>query len=326
MNDEVNPTPLPQSVARDEFIASLSQKISSILGSLIPRDSSVALVDFPNHANVGDSSIWLGERAYLDSIGVSIVYTCDQSNYSQLELTRRLKDGTILIHGGGNLGDLWPHHQHLREAIVKAFPQNKIIQLPQSIFFKDKINLKRATDVLNGHPDLTLLIREKQSFEFARNEFEARCILCPDSAFMLGSFDRPLPPRKEILWLSRTDSELRGGLFPSIGEDVEKTDWLEETELVIEANQSTLETYDSLAKKRLIRGYCILSIGKIVITDRLHGHILSLLLGIPHIILDNNYGKVKSFYETWTKDSESAHWANSPIEALALARAYLRGL
>ncbi len=331
LNDAANPMALPQSIAREDLITSLSRKISGILSPLIPRGSSVALVDFPNHPNVGDSMIWLGERSYLDSIGVSIVYACDHSNYSQGELTTRLKDGIILIHGGGNFGDLYPHHHSLREAVVKAFPQNKIIQLPQSIFFKDRTNLERAVDVLDGHPDFTLLAREKQSFEFARNEFHARCILCPDSAFMLGALDRPktlllsslfAPSRKEILWLSRTDGESRGGSFPPIGPKVERTDWLEEPKLIVEPNRSTLEAYDFLAKERMRRGSRLLSRGNIVITDRLHGHILSLLLGIPHIILDNSYGKMKSFYETWTKDVTSVHWADSPEEALALARSY----
>jgi exopolysaccharide biosynthesis protein PssK len=37
-----------------------------------------------------------------------------------------------------------------------------------------------------------------------------------------------------------------------------------------------------------------------VITDRLHAHILCLLMDIPHVVVDNSYGKVRSFVETWT--------------------------
>jgi pyruvyl transferase EpsO len=79
-------------------------------------------------------------------------------------------------------------------------------------------------------------------------------------------------------------------------------------------------TFAPLAKQRLARGCRILSSGRVVITDRLHGHILSLLLGIPHVLLDNSYGKVRSFYESWTKSSDHAVWANSPREALERAR------
>jgi pyruvyl transferase EpsO len=56
-----------------------------------------------------------------------------------------------------------------------------------------------------------------------------------------------------------------------------------------------------------------------VVTDRLHGHILSVLLGIPHVVLDNSYGKVRSFYETWTAQSDLVDWADSPAEAVHLA-------
>jgi exopolysaccharide biosynthesis predicted pyruvyltransferase EpsI len=39
---------------------------------------------------------------------------------------------------------------------------------------------------------------------------------------------------------------------------------------------------------------------RVIITNRLHGHILCILLGIPHVFLANGYHKNESFYETWT--------------------------
>jgi pyruvyl transferase EpsO len=41
-----------------------------------------------------------------------------------------------------------------------------------------------------------------------------------------------------------------------------------------------------------------------VITTRLHGHILSTLLGIPHIFPPGPYRKMESFFHTWTNDVE----------------------
>jgi len=60
--------------------------------------------------------------------------------------------------------------------------------------------------------------------------------------------------------------------------------------------------FRNLAQNRLDRGVKLLSSAEFVITDRLHGHILCLLLGIPHIALDNSYGKLSGFISTWTKD------------------------
>jgi len=39
---------------------------------------------------------------------------------------------------------------------------------------------------------------------------------------------------------------------------------------------------------------------RLVITNRLHGHLLCLLLGIPHVLLPSPYQKMRSFYSTWT--------------------------
>lgn len=43
--------------------------VKGVLDPLIPHSSSIALFDFPNYANVGDSLIWLGEEAYLKDRG-----------------------------------------------------------------------------------------------------------------------------------------------------------------------------------------------------------------------------------------------------------------
>src|SRR3546814_13361207 len=57
-----------------------------------------------------------------------------------------------------------------------------------------------------------------------------------------------------------------------------------------------------LAEWRFQRGLAMLSTGERVVTDRLHAHILSLLLDIPHVLLDNSYGKVAGFADQWTGD------------------------
>jgi len=84
-------------------------------------------------------------------------------------------------------------------------------------------------------------------------------------------------------------------------------------------------TYQPLARQRLDYGCRVLNSARTVITDRLHGHILCMLLGIPHLLLDNSNGKIKNFHETWTAESPLARWADSPDEAAALAAAWRDG-
>jgi pyruvyl transferase EpsO len=66
-----------------------------------------------------------------------------------------------------------------------------------------------------------------------------------------------------------------------------------------------------------------LSLGRIVITDRLHGHIFCLMLGIPHVLLNDDDGKNWNFYETWGRQSGLCRLARTPADAWALARSAL---
>jgi pyruvyl transferase EpsO len=57
----------------------------------------------------------------------------------------------------------------------------------------------------------------------------------------------------------------------------------------------------------------------VVITNRLHGHILCGLLGIKHFLSDNSYGKLRACFETWTHGLSTAIWCESQEEALQRA-------
>jgi exopolysaccharide biosynthesis protein PssK len=326
---------------RFTLIASLTATIERTLGALLPPRSRVALLDFPAYTNVGDSAIWLGERAALAALGVGPpCYTSDIETYDRDELARRVGRGSILLSGGGNLGDLWERHQRFREDVLGAFPENPVVQLPQSIHFHSRAALARARRVLDGHPRLTLCVRERRSLELARNEFRTPSVLCPDMAFCLGPLERPAPATRPVLWLSRSDIEaLPGrGPEPEPSSGAGRVDWLDEAPSLLTRIHARLgqrlarrawprallraalsATYGPLARRRLARGCGLLAAAGTVVTDRLHGHILCLLLGIPHVLLDNSYGKVSSFYETWTRDSDLVRWGGSGVEAVALA-------
>ncbi len=46
-----------------------------------------------------------------------------------------------------------------------------------------------------------------------------------------------------------------------------------------------------------------------LVTDRLHGMVLAHLLGVQCEVMDNRWGKVKSFYDTWYRDEPSVRWS-----------------
>ena len=300
-----------------------------------------ALVDFPDHSNVGDSAIWVGELAWLAESGLRIRYRCDTKSYNRRHLERAARTGVILIHGGGNLGDIYRRHQRLRESVIRDFPDRPIIQLPQTVHFRDAEALVRTRRVFDAHPNLTLLVRDQPSLDLARREFRAPSLLCPDMAFYMGPLAAERPPDIDVLWLRRQDREAVDQAGPAL-RDLLVCDWLDERIPVLRHVRDALRplatreprsvpvlgrvvgaAYDLQARRRLRVGCQLLARGRVVITDRLHGHILCLLLGIPHVLLDNNYGKVRRFHDTWTADAPQVRWAESPPDALTAARTLL---
>jgi len=334
----------PAEEPRAELLSRLDRELASVLGPLVPAGARCALLDLPTHGNVGDSAIWLGEKAYLRRIGASVVHVCDAAGYARAALRDRLGDGVVLLHGGGNLGDLWPLHQRLREQVIADFPDHRIVQLPQTIRFTQRSNLERAREVFDGHPRLTLLVRDRESLAAARGEFKTPSLLCPDMAHALPALSRP-PAEQEIVWLLRDDVEARDGgarrrEVPSVDWRSEEDSWRRRLDRFLTEDWSWRaparwtrplvaplhdRVRDAVVRRRVERGCALLGRGRAVVTDRLHGHLLCLVLGIPHVLLDDGYGKLRSYHETWTRPCRLARWARTVEEASALAADLARG-
>ncbi|MCC6932449.1 MAG: polysaccharide pyruvyl transferase family protein [Deltaproteobacteria bacterium] len=82
--------------------------------------------------------------------------------------------------------------------------------------------------------------------------------------------------------------------------------------------------FSRLASLKFQAACQLLSSARAIITDRLHGHILALLLGKPLVFLNNNNGKLKNFYQTWTRDHPLVHFATSHEETISITIAPLR--
>jgi pyruvyl transferase EpsO len=301
-----------------------------------------ALLDFPCFPNVGDNAIWLGTRAVLTAIGMpSPAYTSDNRTFEPDVLARLVGDGPILLLGGGNFGDLFRKHQRLREQVVATFPTNPIVQLPQTIRFKGPDAREATRRAFSSHRNLKVLVRDAESLATATRDLHLDAALCPDLAFGVGRAGAQPNVRGRILWLSRYDS-WRLHVPPPPDADLVVADWPRERpslrRIYVRFLSSRIRRgrakgtrernalsalYDPLARWRLARGWDRLAEGSVVVTDRLHGHILSTLSGTPHVLLDDRTGKVRAFHETWTRGLDGVRWADDGAEALVLARRML---
>jgi pyruvyl transferase EpsO len=322
-------------------VETLQRALERVLEPLVPPDRPVALLDVPAHTNVGDHAITLGELEYLRERGNQVRYVCSLHDFSPSRLRERLGDGAILIHGGGNVGDLWPHHQQFRERVLAEFPATRVVQLPQSIRFESDESLERARSAFGGHGDFTLLVRDREGLAFARQHFDCPSELCPDSAVELGAQERRGEPDTDVLVLARADHETSAPLAFGPDAGVETADWIDESSsrfrarrrFAVEVGAKARRTrgsyallspfvrraYEAIARDRVEFGLALLSRGRVVITDRLHGHVLCLLLGIPHVIHDAGYGKVAGFHAAWTSGFPDVRVSDTQPGALEAA-------
>lgn len=314
-----------------------SEQIHAALGPLIPPGAPLVLLDFPKYSNVGDSAIWLGELAYLRRYQrrSRLLWTADADLMNWPVLPVLPPDAVILLHGGGNFGDLWPYHQQHREYILRQYPQHRIIQLPQTLYFQDAANQDRCRQVLRDHPDFHLLVRDEASLALAADLRHGDVALCPDMALCLDNLPRRRPVH-DMVTLLRNDKERRPEPASPLPDGVILTDWptvdtpfyAHRLDDWLARHRQTLRCVQPyvhylLARRRLHVGCQLLTAGRVVITDRLHGHILCTLLGIPHVVLDTAYGKISHFRERWQTGTTLCQAATTRAEAFAKAQALL---
>ena len=300
----------------------LGEKFAQVIGPLLQGAQDYALLDFPRHNNIGDAAIYLGEIDVLEALtGKRAAYVADLSSYRS-DVETFCPEGPVLLHGGGNFGDFWPHHHEFRLRMLEELSHRRVIQLPQSLHFEPGGMLERTKRAIGAHRDFTLCVRDMASKELAEREFECPVVLAPDAAHCIDQV-LTAPPQDRIAALVRTDKEIAfEGLEPLMAPHGPVFDWplhdvsvFFETETWFERQyfqrlqwqfpRSTRlmayreQTFRRRAQSLVDRGTVMLSQADYIVSDRLHGHILCLLLGKTHIALDSLSGKVGAYIAQW---------------------------
>ncbi|EEB06382.1 pyruvyl transferase Pvg1 [Schizosaccharomyces japonicus yFS275] len=278
-----------------------------------------AIINFPDYPNKGDSAIYVGERELLKDLGIETVYMCASLNdYSREALQNSLegKDPKLVamaFQGGGNFGDLYPDHQALRMQVARDFPDIRIVSFPQSIWFNSEDYLNQTREVYSAHSDLRLAARDRESYGRGVNYFGLTndLALVPDIVFYLGPHPelRNQEVTTDVLVLARRDNEggqkhgneqLYTSQFSAANLTYRIDDWLDWDPPSATDPEATFE------QKGLDRYYAgteFLARSNYLIADRLHAHVLSLLLGIPHVVVETSkMGKVRQYHYTWLRD------------------------
>ncbi|CAG5126917.1 unnamed protein product, partial [Candidula unifasciata] len=314
-----------------EIVEEAQRILVNLMEDLLGKARHVMLIDIPVQENKGDPAIAAGEVLLLEKLNKTIVFHCE-THYCETapalktasEISQKyLKDDlVILMHGGGNIVG-YAFEDRIRRKYIEAFPERQCILFSQSIWLHEgySSNLEFARETYSNRSNLVILLRDQQSLEIAKNNFRGiKLILAPDLAFCIGMIPRQMPPLYDIVWLRREDSEKSSFTFPKIPKNItfDVGEWLKWR---TNTGRQTMETVFLVAAE----GFQFLQRGRIVVTERLHGHILSTLLNIPHVIIDNPpYLKLSSFHKTWTQGLSNTVLVSNGSLALDAALELLR--
>jgi pyruvyl transferase EpsO len=303
-------------VPNDVLMCQLSaehSRIKELIG-----DAPVNYVGMPLHGNIGDLLIMLGTLTFFEKYNVNVKIKSAMFNFSPSWVA---PGDVVVFHGGGNFGDLYYRgHQQIRERLICSLKNNRIVILPQTIYFKSESAYEKCYKIMSSHPDLHICVRDRRSFALAE-KITKNVYLLPDMAHQLWPISRRENSKDAVLGLIRTDSEIGSRISVHLDRCTDwpelvagRAIWIKQLHTVMRIlhlfgmDRSLVKHEMNLwvfCSKRLVSEAIKLFSGyNAIVTDRLHGHILACLMAIPNYVFDNSYGKNRAYVRDWTFTSE----------------------
>ncbi|XP_012941009.1 uncharacterized protein LOC101845863 [Aplysia californica] len=317
--------------SNEALILEAQRILLNMLRDLLGKARHVMLFEIATYSNKGDPAISVGEAMLLRKLNVTVVYYCETKHCTaeSVERARKISESyeqdelVILMQGGGNL--VGYHNVDLvRERVLNAFPTRTKVLFSQSIWLNKFNNesLLHCQKIYSNRPNFVMFLRDRQSLGIAQENFKGiKHVLAPDMAFGIGMLPRQLPPAFDVIWLKRGDKESPGYTTDDLPKNISFTYHVSDY-LRWQSNKGATDMETSFLIATA--GLQFLQRGRVLITDRLHGHILSTLLNIPHVLLDNPpFLKLSSFHKTWTASQSNVVLVTDKHQAVREAQKLL---
>ncbi len=275
----------------------------------------------PLHGNLGDSAIVMAEKNFISKFSYTPVeLTSDEifGKYARVLKYIITPRDTILLHGGGNMGDEWFSEEWSRRQFISKHPNKKIVIFPQTIHYSDSPDgYKKSCEsiVYYNRPNVTIVAREKPSYVIMKSLYpQANILLTPDIVLSSDPYRFNIK-RKNVLLCMRRDSEksitesdeiLLQKALNDFGLNYSYTDTVIPRNVSKSSRESEVES-----KLKELAG------AKLVITDRLHGMIFCAITETPCIVLSNYNHKVKGTYN-WISYLPYVKYADSIEKAISM--------
>jgi len=265
-----------------------------------------ALTPPPYLKNIGDHAQVVAIRLWLQKHFPELpVIELDKNESKKfLPALKQLVQPSDLffLHSGGNLGDRGIWSESIRRLVISSFPQNKIVSLPQTIYFSDtptgRTERENTRRIYATHPNLTVIGRDPQSGELAKELFpKAQTFCMPDFVLSLPprQSDRKNNPPKVLLCLRLDDEsalnvEQRKEIAEKLPYDCTYFDTTIANPIKVNERKDVIE-----------RTLDLFQAADVVVTDRYHGLIFTVLCRKPCVVLPTVDHKLTSAMH-WFKE------------------------
>ena len=263
-------------------------------------ENSIILLGTPLHKNLGDHLIAEAEKLFLQDCypekNIFEIPTEVFMHYKEFIQANVNKDIPVFITGGGWMGTLWKEDEEIMQSMLEIFHECKIVILPQTIYYEKRTSLlDKANQVMNKCENLKICVRDEASYEFAKKYFEAgRIMLAPDMG-LYYTCDKTDIERKGVGVILRQDREKLDSSIGSLTLEYLRHAFELKYSDTIALNQIPL-IERALRISELIQ---FMQGCSLIVTDRLHGMVYSVISGTKCIVFNNKTGKVEGVYSKW---------------------------
>lgn len=307
--------------------------LKNCIKALLTSKRKFFVIGYPSHPNLGDQAqlYCINKLINEHQKNAFILHlSCTMQPQNLLPLKKQLisffsflfvlfelkaivrKKDVFVGHSGYLMTD---HHPGWINMLFlhQYFPHNKMIILPQTINFYSPILREKIQKWPLNHETLTILCRDEQSYENAQTIFEPyEKHLYPDVVTSLIGSRSYSNNREKVLFCIRNDQEsfyskeVISELSKRIGIEVDFVD----TTIDVEINNSNRE-------KEIFKMIEKFSTYKVVVTDRYHGTIFSVISGTPVVVLASTDHKLESGVKWFPQDvfGQNIAYAKSIEEA-----------
>ena len=250
----------------------------------------------------------------------------DVLNYF-ISFTKKIKkiykpDDIFIFESGYNINDMGCPHPKMHIKIIENFPNAKMIFMPATIYYEHEKNMINDALGYRKAKNMLFLARDAKTQEIAKMMMpDSHIILYPDIVTtLIGDYTQTTNERNGICICCRNDNEK----YYSDSEFKKLARYFQDQDIRVDFTDTFIDcSYKEISSDITSKLYDKLnsfSKYKLIITDRFHGTVFSLIAGTPVIVLKTNNHKVIRTIE-WFKDiyNDYVYYAKDINQAMELS-------